>query len=108
MKKLNLIRTFWLLVTCGPLLSFSAHSNSLNVAIMTVDPAYIEVFDKFFKDFEAQHSDLSIAIDYYSDARYKRDINHWMENGSYDLLYWQGGQRLSSLIDKQLLVQSIP
>lgn len=27
-----------------------------------------------------------------------------MENGSYDLLYWQGGKRLSSLIDKQLLV----
>lgn len=104
MKKLSLTFILWLLILSSPVVSLSAHSNSLNIAIMTVDPAYIEVFDKFFTDFDAQHPDISVTVDYYSDARYKRDINHWMENGSYDVLYWQGGERLVSLIEKQLLV----
>lgn len=83
--------------------SVEANRVELKVAVLTVDSAQISAYAAWANKFEALNPDTTLKIDYYSDRAYKAGINSWLEDGAYDVMYWQAGTRLSNLVDTDLL-----
>lgn len=80
-----------------------AQDKHLSIAILSVDPAQMAVYSELFDSFRKANPSIAVQLDFYSDARYKIYIEQWLEQGTYDLLYWQGGRRLSSLVNADLI-----
>ena len=80
-----------------------AQNKHLSVAILSVDPQQMAVYADLFDSFTEKHPDYTVKLDFFSDARYKVNFDKWMEQGTYDLLYWQGGRRLSSMVEADLV-----
>ena len=79
-------------------------TSTLRVAVLSVDTEQISAYSEWAVKFESAHPEISLTINYYSDKAYKTKLNTWLEDGTYDLVYWQSGERLASLVDKQLIV----
>ncbi|WP_166425413.1 ABC transporter substrate-binding protein [Paraglaciecola sp. 20A4] len=78
-------------------------AQTLSVAVLTTSERQIDVYRQVFNDFEKQSSKFRIKLAFYNDKDFKRLLPSWLETGEYDLLYWQGGQRLRSLIAQDVI-----
>lgn len=76
----------------------------LKVAILSVDTKQISAYATWANEFEQQHPDITLKIDYFSDKTYKARLQSWLDDGVYDVMYWQGGKRLSGLVEQDLLI----
>lgn len=91
----------FLLAICLP---SQAKTDTIAIAILSQDPEQMAVYSNYFTQFEQRHPEVSIKLDFYSDASYKAKINDWLELGQYDLFYWQSGRRLTNLVENDLLM----
>ena len=98
------IRALRLLVLLFLLIAKPAISveNPLSVAVLA-DPKQFDAFNKWFNQFQTIHPRISLNVDFYSDENYKRKLDHWLEEGTYDVLYWQGGKRLERLVNRGVI-----
>lgn len=78
-------------------------TQTLSVAVLTTSEHQSDVYRQAFADFEKKHSAFSVHPVFYSDKEFKRQLPNWLESGEHDLLYWQGGQRLQSLIAQDVI-----
>lgn len=103
---MRIIKVILFLCSVSVLTAYSAPNadkKSLSIAVLSVDTEQIAAFSKWVQYFEQANKDVSLKIDFYSDKNYKKNINNWLETGTYDLLYWQAGKRLNDLVDLQLV-----
>lgn len=99
-KLVNLLLVAVLAFTTVPV---KAQKNELAVAVLSADHGQIAAYTTWFNRFELSNPDVSLKLDFYSDENYKNQIQTWLKNGSYDLLYWQAGSRLERLVEKNWL-----
>jgi ABC-type glycerol-3-phosphate transport system substrate-binding protein len=87
------------------LLPISSHAadKRISVAVLTTDENQFSAYAKIFNRYEALHPEVKIHLDFYSDKSYKSKIDSWLEQGKYNLLYWQAGKRLTKLVNNDLL-----
>ncbi len=109
---MRIIKVILFLCSVSVLSVYSAPNSdkkTLSIAISSANPEQIAVYSKWLQYFEQANKDISVNIDFYSDANYKRNLKTWLEAGTYDVLTWQAGKRLNDLVDLQLItpVQSI-
>jgi len=79
------------------------YTKTLSVAVLTTNESQIKAFSDTFNQYEALHPDTKIRLDFYSDLNYKQKLPLWLEQGGYNLLYWQAGKRLDRLVEQDLL-----
>lgn len=75
----------------------------LTVAVLTSDGSQIKAYSDIFDQYEALYPQIKIRLDFFDDIRYKQKLSGWLEQGKYDLLYWQAGKRLDRLVEQDLL-----
>lgn len=75
-----------------------AKNNELAIAVLSADHAQIAAYTTWFNRFELSNPDITLKVDFYSDESYKKQLDSWLQSGSYDLLYWQAGSRLKRLV----------
>lgn len=95
-------------IFCFLILSFAssgllASDNKLKIAILATGPEQMRVYSNLFTQFE-NSTDIQVDVQFFSDINFKKHIRNWVELGTYDVLYWQGGKRLTNLISKQEIV----
>ena len=78
-------------------------AQTLSVAVLTTNEQQSEVYRQVFADFEKQSNRYRIQLAFYSDSDFKRLLPNWLESGEHDLLYWQGGERLQTLIQQDVI-----
>ncbi|WP_158771754.1 ABC transporter substrate-binding protein [Paraglaciecola sp. L1A13] len=78
-------------------------AQTLSVAVLTTSENQSDVYRQVFDDFETKSSKFRIKLAFFNDNDFKRLLPSWLETGEYDLLYWQGGQRLRSLIAQDVI-----
>ena len=78
-------------------------AQTLSVAVLTTSENQSDVYRQVFDDFEKKYSQFRIKLAFFNDNDFKRLLPSWLETGEYDLLYWQGGQRLRSLIAQDVI-----
>ena len=78
-------------------------AQTLSVAVLTTNAQQSEVYRQVFADFEKQSNRYRIQLAFYSDSDFKRLLPNWLESGEHDLLYWQGGERLQTLIQQDVI-----
>ncbi|MFT4938610.1 MAG: multiple sugar transport system substrate-binding protein [Paraglaciecola sp.] len=86
-----------------PSMPAASAQQRLSVAVLTADEKQIAAFSDIFNQFEKRYPDVQIQLDFYSDLSYKKKIADWLEQGKYNLMYWQAGQRLKRLVEQDLL-----
>jgi len=99
----NIINILW-----GALffLSFSAIAQAqqvLSVAVLTTNERQSDIYRGVFNDFSTQSSQYDVNVTFFSDKEFKRLLPKWLETGEFDLLYWQAGERLRSLIAQDVI-----
>lgn len=80
-----------------------AADHNLKVAILISADKQIAAYNSLFSQFE-NSTGIDVQLDFYSDISFKKHIKNWVELGTYDVLYWQAGKRLSLLVDKKEIV----
>lgn len=88
---------------------FTFHSqlsaDQLNIAVLTSEEQQMVAFNELATEFEnINENRIRINIDFYSDISFKKHMQTWIDEGRYDLLYWQAGNRLKRLIDQHLII----
>jgi ABC-type glycerol-3-phosphate transport system substrate-binding protein len=98
---LFIIFSFYFALTASALAA-----QTLSVAILATSDQQSKVYRRAFENFERQSNRFNIRLAFYNDTDFKRLLPNWLESGEHDLLYWQGGERLHSLIEQDV-IQSI-
>ncbi|GAC11753.1 ABC transporter substrate-binding protein [Paraglaciecola chathamensis] len=78
-------------------------AQTLSVAILTTGERQTDVYRQAFSDFEEQFSRYNVQVAFYNDKDFKRLLPSWLESGEHDLLYWQAGERLQTLIEQDVI-----
>lgn len=92
------------LVTAFCTLSVLAQTEMpLRVAVLSTDVQQMDAYSRWAARFEDMYPRISLDVDYFSDAHYKAHIEEWLEQGTYDVFYWQSGLRLESLVSRNLI-----
>ena len=81
----------------------AVQEKTISIAVLSTGQQQSTIYSKWFNQFEAQYPKIRLKVDFFSDEKYKQNIELWLEEGRYDLLYWQGGERLELLVDQGLL-----
>lgn len=78
--------------------------NTFSIALMLNTEREARSYTKFVEEFEQQNPQLTINLKYYNDLVYKTNIESWLRNAEYDLIYWQAGfSRLNEFVERGLL-----
>lgn len=85
------------------LIAQATASESIRVALLTTSESQMAIYSRLFAQFES-HSGIKVDIKFFSDITFKKHVNTWVEFGNYDVLYWQGGDRLKNLVDQESLL----
>ena len=96
------IVVFFVLLS-GVVSTLHAADRSVKVAILISAEEQMAAYNSLFSQFE-NSSRIDVQLDFYSDISFKKHIDSWIELGAYDVLYWQAGNRLKSLVDKKEVV----
>ena len=81
----------------------NTQEKSISIAVLSTGTQQSAVYSKWFNQFETNYPKIRLNVDFFSDEKYKKNIELWLEEGRYDLFYWQAGERLKRLVAKGLL-----
>ena len=87
-------------------MSFS--QEEIKAAVISASPSKSETIAQIIDAFEHYHPQYSLNITFYSNARYKQDIESFIEQTDYDVVQLQAGKRLTQYIDSNKLTQLDP
>lgn len=72
----------------------------LNLAFLSSDTGHVGVVAELSDQFEQLNPDIKVVLNVYSDGAYKQRLLTAMQKGKLDVIYWQTGYRLSSLVEQ--------
>ena len=85
-RSLLVILLFWV--------STSAFAeNALRVAFLSAEPVQISALIDVTAQYEQLNPGVNVEVQAFSDAAFKANIDQWLENGDFDVIHWQAGQR---------------
>jgi multiple sugar transport system substrate-binding protein len=88
------------LIPCKPAASAPQR---LKVAVLSASEGQIAAFSEIFYLYEKRYPEVQIQFDFYSDLSFRTKFSSWLEQGKYNLIHWQAGQRLNRLVGQDLL-----
>ena len=98
---------YFTFVTIGlvliPCKSALSDPQRLTVAVLSASEEQIAAFSDIFYLYEKRYPNVQIQLDFYSDLSFKKRFPRWLEEGKYNLIHWQAGQRLNRLVELDLL-----
>lgn len=95
-RSLLLILLFWV--------STSAFAeNALRVAFLSAEPVQISALIDVTAQYEQLNPGINVEVQAFSDAAFKANIDQWLENGDFDVIHWQAGQRLMRYVESDLV-----
>lgn len=78
--------------------AWGLESERVRVAILTTNDDQMVTYQQLFRQFETA-TKIPVDLQFYNDFTYKQRFDSWIELGSYDLMYWQAGKRLTRLVE---------
>lgn len=82
-------------------LNFYASAQTISVGILTNSGDQRTFYTSFARQFEEENPNITIQLEFKSDAEYKELLPNWLSSGNGpDLINWQGGERLFQYVRK--------
>ena len=102
-KKIRIIPRIAIALGCTLLLCIpNTLANSLQVGVLNTGSQQKSAFLRHVREFEAANSNISVTVNFYSDAEFKVALAEWLASGrGPDIITWQGGNRLFQYVDNR-------
>jgi ABC-type glycerol-3-phosphate transport system substrate-binding protein len=91
------------LLLCTNIVAVHAKEARISIGILTTEERQFAAISSMIEQFELAHPKIKVQLDFHSDSNYKNNVLNWLVQGKYSILYWQGGKRLSRVIEQNLL-----
>lgn len=75
----------------------------LNIAVLYSTRGHRGIYKELTERFNQVHPDISLSFHGLLDEQYKESVNQWLVTGEMDVLYWQAGERLNSVVSRELI-----
>lgn len=92
------------LIGMASMLSVCMAAQKVNVAILANSDKEAAAYSRLIDRFHLAHPDYEVVAHFASDARYKAHLDDWLRSGEVDVLYWQAGKRLFTLVEGGLVM----
>lgn len=76
--------------------------DTIKLAFLTADPSQMQALSSLADRFEQAYPEHVLEVHAYSDLAFKENLTTWLEQGTFDVVHWQAGGRLFSVVDKGL------
>jgi len=77
--------------------------DTIDVALMLSSGEQRTIFNETARRFEARHPGVAVEIHVFGEASYKNNLEEWLRNEQFEIMYWHAGQRLKRLVERGLV-----